>query len=68
MEVPGDLAEGVSRLREFQDGELEEGLVVRLEMDLAAGLQYLPVQFPEAPWVSRRLACPLGGQGSQKLM
>ena len=58
MEIPRDLAEKIARLRKFQNRELKQRLIVRLEMDLPTGLQHLAVQLQKSPV----------GQGSQKLM
>ncbi len=63
MEVPGNLGQGIARRRKLLHGELEQGLVVGLEMDLPAGDQGLPVEVQKAPVGQPPLGLPHGGPG-----
>ena len=63
MEVVGHLAELVARLRELQNGEVEEGAVVGLEVNLAAHFQCPAVGRQEATVGQTALGLPLGGPG-----
>ena len=49
VEVPRDLGEGEAVAGDLLHGELEEGLVVGLEVDLAAGGEHLAVALQEVP-------------------
>ena len=61
VEVPRDLAEGVPGPGELQEGELEQGPVVGLEVDLPAGAQDLPVDVQKIPVGQAALGVAVGG-------
>ena len=63
VEVPGDLVEGESRLGKLLQRELKQGVVVRLEVDLAVLRQHLAVEGQEIPMGQAALGLPLGGPG-----
>lgn len=63
VEIPGDLAQGVARRRELQQGELKEGLVVGLELHLPSVPEDLPVGLQEAPMGQAALGLALGRPG-----
>ena len=47
VEIPGDLGQLKAKLGQLLHGELEQGLVVSLEVDLTAHFQHLTVQLQE---------------------
>ena len=63
MEIPGDLGQLEAEQGQFFDGEGEQVLVVRLEVDLAAHLQHLPVQPQEVAVGQAALGVAVAGPG-----
>ena len=63
MEVPGDLGQFKAELGQLLHRELEEGLVVGFEVDLAAHFQHLTVQLQEVAVGQAALGVALAGPG-----
>ena len=63
VEVPGHLREFEAELGDLLHRELEQGLVVGLEVDLAAFLQNLPVELQKVPVGQAAFGVALAGPG-----
>ena len=63
MEIPGDLGQLKAKLGQLLHGELEQGLVVSLEVDLTAHFQHLTVQLQEVAVSQAALGMALAGPG-----
>ena len=63
MEVPGDLRQSKAELGKLLHGELEEGLVVRFEMNLPAHFQHLAVELQKVPVGQPPLGVAAAGPG-----
>ena len=63
MEVADHFTERIARVGKLQQGEFKEGLIVRLELDLSAQLQHLPVPLQKAPVGQPALGLALGRPG-----
>ena len=61
VKIPGHLGEGEAELGDLLHGELKQGGVVRLEVDLAAQLEHSAVELQEIPVGQAALGVALAG-------
>ena len=63
VQIPGHFREGKAELGDLLHGEFEERLVVGLEVNLAAGLEHLPVELEEVAVGQAALGVAVAGPG-----